>query len=135
MKKIFTNLIPIATYWLTFSLIFLIIFMADSSVNMIIPFSICLVIENAVVGYYVNVKKMKWGISLFAVQLLACGITYSLRVSYNNFLCFGNLPIGWVVGKYGDIKAPVFVVILTIIASLVLFVGSFFVGTLVAKKR
>lgn len=64
MKKIFTNLIPLAAYWLTLSFAFFIMFMSDSSVELPLPLSITLVVINVIIGYAVNVWQMKWGLSV-----------------------------------------------------------------------
>lgn len=134
MKKFFTNLIPLATYWLTFSLAFFIMFMSDSSVELPLPLSITLVAVNVVIGYAVNVRQMKWGLSVLLLQLVVCPIIYAAKVSYNIFFTVGNISASAILSRYEDAATPPIIAIVTIVVSAVLLVGSFCLGSFIRKK-
>lgn len=134
MKKFFTNLIPLAAYWLTFSFAFFIMFMSDSSVELPLPLSITLVAVNVIIGYAVNVRQMKWGLSVFLLQLVVCPIIYAAKVSYNIFFAVGNIAASAILSRYEDTATPPIIAVVTIAVSAVLLVGSFCLGSLIRKK-
>ena len=134
MKKFFTNLIPLAAYWLTFSFAFFIMFMSDSSVELPWPLSITLIVVNVVIGYAFNVRQMKWGLSLLLLQLIVCPAIYAAKASYNIFFTVGNISASAILCRYEDVATPPIIAVVTIAVSAVLLVGSFCLGSFIRKK-
>lgn len=134
MKKFLKNLIPLAAYWLTFSFVFFIIFVTELSIEMQWPISIAIIVVSAILGYAVNVKQVKWGLSVLLLQLVVCPIIYATKVSYGMFFVMGNIPASAILCRYEDTPTPPLIAVVTIAVSTVLLVGSFCLGSFVRKK-
>lgn len=134
MKKFFTNLIPLASYWLTFSFAFFIMFMTDSSVELPLPLSISLIVINLIIGWAVNAMQMKWGLLVLLLQLVVCPAIYAAKASYAIFFMLGNISAAGILGSYEDVPTPPLIAVATIVVSAVLLIGSFFLGSFIRKK-
>lgn len=93
MKKLLINLKPFRAYWAAFLIYFVPLFFdfVDFGYVWIALFLIMICVFNFITGYTEGVKKIKWGILLFALQLTVCAILYICNISDELIIGLGNL--------------------------------------------
>lgn len=128
MSAFFSNFKPFAAYWAAFSIYIILPFfeLIPVSIGWMICFVAFMCLFNFITGYIDGVKKIKWGIMLFAVQLLFCVVwKYAVKSDnsdLNYLIGFSNMTL---VLFNSEIKA---VNITVAVLSVVLPVLPFFCG-------
>lgn len=128
MSAFFSNFKPFAAYWAAFSIYIILPFfeLIPVSIGWMICFVAFMCLFNFITGYIDGVKKIKWGIMLFAVQLLFCVVwKYAVKSDnsdLNYLIGFSNMTL---VLFNSEIKA---VNITVAVLSVVLPVLPFFAG-------
>lgn len=132
MKVLFKNLKPFISYWAAFAIYFVFPFfgLIDLSAFWRVFFLIMICVFNLLTGYIDGVRKIKWGILVFTLQLTVSGILQLLPIGTSNrFVIFGNLINSTVFSNTGS----TLVTIISVIFSIILPIVPFFIGCAIKR--
>ncbi len=134
MKRFFMNLIPIVTYWVVFLLGYFIVLIGDlPTAYWTIPLLAVLLIIEVIIGYFIELKKIGWGVFVLGVQLSFCSLVQIVPLpnsiftdASSTFFSIGNFVYSNVFTYDDNLQLNIAKSILSIFILIVpFFIGSF----------